>query len=251
MERTQVLIVGAGKRGSAFIETFHGSEGIRILGVVDIDKTAPGLKLAKRHKIPISDDFRRFIKDANLILNLTGLEDVQAALEHFKPEGSEVLTKSGTKMITDLLMKWKEATVTRRFMGELLSDFVEETSASSISMFNIGKRFSERIEGNLKDHLDTFKGYGLGTLELEEIDEEEGEVSFVGRNLFESYKRSDYPQDHFAKGFLAKTVSKLAGVPEMNCEEMECVARGDEICRFIVCPTKRLKIMGLRKSLEK
>jgi len=251
MERTRVLVVGAGRRGSAFIENFYNAEGIRILGVVDINGNAPGLKLAKIHKIPTSDDFRRLIDDANLILNLTGLEDVQSALEHFKPEGAEVLAKAGTQMVTDLLMKWRETAISRRFMGEFLNDFEEETDASDISMFNVGKRFSEKIKGDLKEHLSTFKAYGLGNLELEDIEEDEGFVSFKGMGLFESYKSSDYPQDNFTRGFLASTVSKLAGISQMNCEEIKCQAKGDEVCKFIVCPIVKGKIKGLRNLLKR
>jgi len=49
---TNVLIVGAGRAATALIKMFKDDITIKIIGVVDLDENATGIKLAKQLKIP-------------------------------------------------------------------------------------------------------------------------------------------------------------------------------------------------------
>ena len=54
-QRTQgypVLIVGAGRGGSALLEMFIADNLVKVVAIADTDAEAPGIKLAKQHGIP-------------------------------------------------------------------------------------------------------------------------------------------------------------------------------------------------------
>jgi signal transduction histidine kinase len=85
---TNVLIVGAGRAGTALIKMFQGDETVRVVGVIDKDEKAVGIKLARELKIPTADQWKELIKDGSLdeIINVTGSSDVQADLLKEKPD---------------------------------------------------------------------------------------------------------------------------------------------------------------------
>ena len=55
---TNVLIVGAGRAATALIKMFKDDNSIKIIGVVDTDENAIGIKLAKQLKIPTNRNYR-------------------------------------------------------------------------------------------------------------------------------------------------------------------------------------------------
>lgn len=53
----RVLIIGAGRSGSAVLEMLQEEELVEVVGIADIDPAAPGLAIAKQADIPTYDDF--------------------------------------------------------------------------------------------------------------------------------------------------------------------------------------------------
>jgi predicted hydrocarbon binding protein len=123
-------------------------------------------------------------------------------------------------------------------VGDIIRDLGQRMEYSESAMMEAGRHFAERIQGPLRDYLMTFEAQGLGAIALESLDGERGEAFFVGRHLFESTEPSDYPCDHFTRGFLAQAVTSLVEVP-MHCEETACQAQGATTCRFLVYPARR------------
>lgn len=253
-----VVIVGAGRGkktsiigGAQIIELLKDEKEINILGVADPNENAPGIELARKFNIPISTDFHDFLNLPNLdvIFNATGLAEVDHSLFEAKPEGVEVMGGWSTKLMKDLLKERenKLSLVPRQFLGDILRDFSSEAYLSEIAMVKAGERFAERVEGDLKDYLAIFKAQGLGELNLLKVDRKNFELLFTGYGLIESYKKSDYPQDNFTRGYLARVVSRISRSP-MGCEEMECQARGDELCRFVVYPTQPIESLNLSRG---
>jgi PAS domain S-box-containing protein len=107
--RTNILIVGAGKGGSLLTHLFHKSETVNILGVIDINDDAPGIKLAKGLGIPTATDFREFlnIKELDEIINVTGSEEVQEKLLKLKPLNIELIGGHSAKLIWDVVEERK------------------------------------------------------------------------------------------------------------------------------------------------
>lgn len=149
----------------------------------------------------------------------------------------------------DPLRPYLETAVTNRFVGQILRELEAEFHIPDVARVRIGRKYAENFEGDLTNYLDMFRLQGLGNVALESIDEAHGELVFVGHDVFESYEASDYPQDHFTRGFLARTVSALTN-REMNCEEVACQAQGTAECRFVVTPVVPGPIPNLRRLLE-
>ncbi|OGW37195.1 MAG: hypothetical protein A2Y97_11505 [Nitrospirae bacterium RBG_13_39_12] len=108
--KTNILIIGAGKGGSLLIDLFYKSMTVNIIGVVDINADAPGIKLAGKFGIPTAADYKEFLnnKDLNEIFNVTGSEKVQEDLLRLKPSNVEVIGGHSAKLIWDLIEERKQ-----------------------------------------------------------------------------------------------------------------------------------------------
>ncbi|MBU5265321.1 sigma-54 interaction domain-containing protein [Virgibacillus proomii] len=80
----RVLIVGAGKGGSALLNILNATNILEIVAMIDINCNAPGLKLAKKQNIPTDNQWKSWIdKNIDIVIEATGDEQVfQALLEH-------------------------------------------------------------------------------------------------------------------------------------------------------------------------
>ncbi|PAV29118.1 sigma-54-dependent Fis family transcriptional regulator [Virgibacillus profundi] len=69
----RVLIVGAGKGGSVLLEILYATKKMKIVAVIDTNKDAGGLKLAKEYNIPVDDDWKKWVdQDIDIIIEATG-----------------------------------------------------------------------------------------------------------------------------------------------------------------------------------
>ncbi len=105
-----ILIVGAGKGGTSLIELFSADEKVNIVGIVDADSEAPGMKLAKKLKIPTAKDWKRFIKAKVLdeIIDVTGNPKVYEVLLKEKPKLTDLMSGRTAKTLWVLLENQKE-----------------------------------------------------------------------------------------------------------------------------------------------
>ncbi|MEW6214371.1 MAG: PAS domain S-box protein [Nitrospirota bacterium] len=109
-DKTNILIVGAGKGGGALIELFYKSGTVNIMGVVDINADAPGIKLAKELNIPTATDYKEFMNKKGLkeIINVAGSEKVQEELLRLRPLNVEVLGGHSARLIWNLIEERKQ-----------------------------------------------------------------------------------------------------------------------------------------------
>lgn len=110
-EKTNILIVGAGKGGKALIEIFTESETVNIIGVVDINQDSPGIKLAKELNIPTASGYKEFINNEGLneVFNSTGSNKIQEELIRAKPAGVEIIDGYSAKFLWQLIEERKKA----------------------------------------------------------------------------------------------------------------------------------------------
>jgi diguanylate cyclase (GGDEF)-like protein len=85
-EKVKVLIVGAGKGGSALLPILLKETHIEIVGMVDIREDAPGLEIAKKYGIPTATDFRELLPKANVVINVTGKTELRKDILKEKPD---------------------------------------------------------------------------------------------------------------------------------------------------------------------
>jgi two-component system, NtrC family, sensor kinase len=94
-EPLKVLIVGAGKGGTALIDLFARASGVEVVGVADTNPRAPGLRLARRLNIHTANSVADLVAGdgAHLIVDVTG--DVTMPLQIEAAHGSNVEVMSG------------------------------------------------------------------------------------------------------------------------------------------------------------
>jgi len=110
-EKTNILMVGAGKGAAVLIELLIDTQTVNILGVVDINQEAPGIKVAKKFGIPTGIKYKEFmnIKELNEIINVTGSVKIQEELVKASPPGVEVIGGHSAKLMWELIEEQRKA----------------------------------------------------------------------------------------------------------------------------------------------
>lgn len=100
----RVIILGAGKGGTALLELFTRSPDLEIVGVADRNPEAQGLRLAKNLGIPTTTDAFALIAEgrADLIVDVTGDAALGAQLVQRKPPRAEILGGKAALLIWKL-----------------------------------------------------------------------------------------------------------------------------------------------------
>lgn len=99
----RVLIVGAGKGGSALLEILYNTDRMKIIGVVDRNTTAPGLNKAKKYGIPTDYTWENWInKDIDIIIEATGDENVLENLLERRNRKTVVIPGTVAYIISEL-----------------------------------------------------------------------------------------------------------------------------------------------------
>lgn len=117
MQKTNALIVGAGKGGTALVELLHQSTYVNIFCVVDTISDSPGIVLAKRLGIPTASDFKEIIKNEAIdeIINVTGREDIQTELLKLKLPHVGVIGGHSAKFVWSLI---EETEIVKRILEQ-------------------------------------------------------------------------------------------------------------------------------------
>ncbi|SFA72090.1 PAS domain S-box-containing protein [Lentibacillus halodurans] len=109
----RVLIVGAGKGGSALLEILYNTKKMNIVGITDINPDAKGLKIAAEYGIPAGTNFDKWInKDIDIIVEATGDEHVLDQLVEKRNRKTVIIPGSVAYIITELMAE-KESLLER------------------------------------------------------------------------------------------------------------------------------------------
>ncbi len=103
----KTLIVGGGRGCFAILPFLSSKKNIHILGICDINETAPGVLLAKEFGIPITKDFKDFLQknEVDFIIDVTGNPEVNLMLNSMKKPGVEILGGLSAKLILELMLE--------------------------------------------------------------------------------------------------------------------------------------------------
>ncbi|TYS68169.1 PAS domain S-box protein [Sutcliffiella horikoshii] len=108
-----VLVVGAGKGGSAILKMLTHSGMFHLLAVVDINQAAPGLELAKDMGITVGRDWKDFLSEkVDIIIEATGSDEVFRELREAKNPRT-VLVPGTVAHITATLVEEKEELIAK------------------------------------------------------------------------------------------------------------------------------------------
>ena len=107
----RVLIVGAGKGGTALLQLLNETDRMKVVAITDIDSNAAGFSLAETYGIPTDRDWRDWIhRDIDIVIEATGSDEV---FEEIRSERklTTVLIPGSVAYITSELLEEKESLV--------------------------------------------------------------------------------------------------------------------------------------------
>ncbi|MFZ3577130.1 sigma 54-interacting transcriptional regulator [Virgibacillus sp. DJP39] len=109
----RVLIIGAGKGGTAFIKILSKIDRMQIVGVIDSNSQAIGLKLANEYGIHTGADWKKWVNDdIDIIIEATGNESVLEDIIEARNRKTVVIPGSVAFIIAEL-MEEKESLLER------------------------------------------------------------------------------------------------------------------------------------------
>lgn len=134
----KIAMVGGGRRcanmlkliTSAHLDLYQPI----VVGVADLNPEAEGIREARRRNIPTTADYHDLLKiqDVDLILELTGKEDVFQDLTACKPSGATILDYLNSRLLHDVvfygkeLEKKEEETLMARSFSQALANATSE-----------------------------------------------------------------------------------------------------------------------------
>lgn len=139
MERFNVAIVGGGPGCLDIMDMISGERWrqlrMNLIGLADIDREAPGMKRAQALNVFTTNDYHDLfaLEDLNLILELTGREEISRALEEEKPPHVHLIDHAVARLFWDMEQLEEERRDAEREMekkrlkavGTLLKDMMQ------------------------------------------------------------------------------------------------------------------------------
>ncbi|TEB15681.1 Nitrogen fixation protein VnfA [Pelotomaculum sp. FP] len=121
MQKFKVAIVGAGQGGFAIYRMLKSMEEVEITGLADINPAAPGIAAGSKDGIFVSDDYREIVKipDLDVIIEATGVQEVQEVLLKIKPNSTAVMEAQAANLMMTVLREKEELLELTRIQGEL------------------------------------------------------------------------------------------------------------------------------------
>jgi PAS domain S-box-containing protein len=126
MDMKKVLIVGAGKGGTALLKIFKETKIMEVVAVVDINDKAPGMLMAQQMNIKTGHDWRLFLtEEIDIVIEATGDLEVFEEIRKMRKKNTVVIP-GAVAYITAQLVEEKE---------ELIATLKSETSKHDL-IFN-------------------------------------------------------------------------------------------------------------------
>ncbi len=114
---TRMIIVGAGRGGTALLPIFYADKDVEVVGVADMDSDAEGIKLANKLGIPVSRDFKQLIETtpADVIVDVSGNPQVGQVINVIKSRQVELIGGLSAKLLWDMVeeREKREAEITK------------------------------------------------------------------------------------------------------------------------------------------
>ncbi|KEK26099.1 sigma-54 interaction domain-containing protein [Bacillus gaemokensis] len=151
--KQKVLVIGAGEGGSTILSLLQHSNIFKVVGIIDINPNAKGLKLAKEQEIQIGDDLNTLLKmDSDVIFDMSGDSHLHKILLANKQERTLLIPGDIAKIVTklahekeDLIEKLKEQTQQGNLILNSTHDgMIVVDEKGNIRLFN---KSAERMTG--------------------------------------------------------------------------------------------------------
>ena len=139
-KRINILIVGAGRGGVTFLNLLHEFSGVNIVGVVDSNSKAPGIKIAEERGIPVSKNYKDFLKGERIddIINVTGNNNVQKDLIDCFGDNCEIIGGNSAHLVWKLMEeKGKDNNILKEYEEKF--QLLSEAASDGVIVHENGK----------------------------------------------------------------------------------------------------------------
>jgi two-component system, NtrC family, sensor kinase len=101
----RVAIIGAGRGGTALLDVLHQIGTIEIVGIMDKDPSAPGLRRAREINVIVYDRVADLIKSpgVNLVMDVTGDPTMAPALREQLPAHTDIVSGQASRLLWTLV----------------------------------------------------------------------------------------------------------------------------------------------------
>lgn len=173
----KLVILGGGQGGKNLIDLFFDDPAVTILGIADIKRTAPGMVLAKRLKIPTSTHYKKLIETSNpdLIINVTGDQKVKIQIAEEFPQ-IEVVGGYSARFLWDLIETRREG---KENVDRLL---VEYQSLYSLGLKLTASENLDKLYNTIVDYSTNLTHTPAGSLTI--FEEKLGEMTLASSKGF-------------------------------------------------------------------
>jgi signal transduction histidine kinase len=101
----RVAIIGAGRGGTALLDVLHQIGTIEIVGIMDKDPSAPGLRRAREISVTVYDRVADLIKSpgVNLVMDVTGDPTMAPVLKQQVPAHTDIVSGQASRLLWTLV----------------------------------------------------------------------------------------------------------------------------------------------------
>lgn len=101
----RVAIIGAGRGGTALLDVLHQIGTIEIVGIMDKDPSAPGLRRAREISVTVYDRVADLIKspEVNLVMDVTGDPTMAPVLKQQVPAHTDIVSGQASRLLWTLV----------------------------------------------------------------------------------------------------------------------------------------------------
>ncbi len=128
-----IAIVGAGKASLVLIELYQADKEINIIGVVDPNSFAPGIKLARKLKIAVYSDLKNLlaVRGVDMIVEVTGNPKVRKCIYDVIDGATDLIT-AGAAQVMDNTLKRQRALQNSDIASDIqkLAELLSETNST-------------------------------------------------------------------------------------------------------------------------
>ena len=121
LSKIKVAVVGAGDEGSSVYRVLREIESVQIIGVADINLASPGMILARKDKVFVTDKFEELVEnpEIDVIIEATGSSEVQRKIHRLKHAGASVMEALGGNLLMTILQAKEELLEVKKLKSEL------------------------------------------------------------------------------------------------------------------------------------
>ncbi len=169
----KVVIIGGGEGGRALLPILVEDREIDVVGIADIRSDAPGIEKAKELGIPTFRDYNELLArvDTDVIVNVTGSEEVSRDLQRKRKKGVEILEGLSARLLFNLVDERKKRE------QEIIQRLKEHQMLYEIGLLLTSSEYEEEILTTIVKHAMKLTDAPAGSIAL--YNETDGAMEMV------------------------------------------------------------------------